>query len=123
VSPLLDFDWSVANDYLVSASSDGTCRLWEATSGLCLRAISDTSGAQNLSCCFHPAYSNFVAVSTLYSTGMGREGVGVTPCGVSLARFQVGNSKSQVKVFNASTGMAIKVGGQSCGGRRSSVCV
>ena len=70
-----DFDWSVANDYLVSASSDGTCRLWEATAGHCLRSISDSSGAQNLSCCFHPAYSNFVAVSTLYGTAEG-EGVG-----------------------------------------------
>lgn len=70
-----DFDWSVANDYLVSASSDGTCRLWEATAGQCLRAISDTSGAQNLSCCFHPAYSNFVAVSTPHRRG--REGEGL----------------------------------------------
>ena len=70
----VDVDWSVANDYLVSASSDGTCRLWEATAGHCLRAITDTSGAQNLSCCFHPAYSNFVAVSVHYM-GMGVVGV------------------------------------------------
>ena len=82
-----DFDWSVANDYLVSASSDGTCRLWEATAGQCLRAISDTSGAQNLSCCFHPAYSNFVAVSTPHRMGEGRGRGWCHFMGVSLAHL------------------------------------
>jgi WD40 repeat protein len=92
MGPVNDFDWSVTNDHIVSASFDGTCRLWDSASGVCLRAISDTSGVQNMCCCFHPGFSNFIAV---------------------------GNNKSQVKVFNASTGKRIK-GAQ---GKTAGVCL
>ncbi len=58
-----DFDWSAANDFLVSASSDGTCRLWDSSTGACLREIHDTSGTRTLCCRFHPQNNNFVVVS------------------------------------------------------------
>ena len=62
--PLLpDFDWSVANELLVSVSSDGTARLWDPSSGECLRQIKEGSGGHCLCCRFHPNNNNLVAVS------------------------------------------------------------
>ncbi|CAI8025616.1 WD repeat-containing protein 13 [Geodia barretti] len=81
--PVNDFDWSVANEVLVSVSSDGTARLWDSTTGSCLREISDGNSGRALCCRFHPNNNNLVAI---------------------------GNSKSQVKVFNVSTGKAVKGG-------------
>ena len=59
----VDFDWSVANDFIVSASSDGTCRLWDPTTGNNLRVIADSPGARTLCCKFHPTNNNLVVVS------------------------------------------------------------
>ena len=58
----VDLDWSVSNDFIVSASSDGTCRLWESTSGQCLRVVPGTSGCQILCCRFHNFNSNLLLV-------------------------------------------------------------
>lgn len=63
-----DFDWSAANELLVSVSSDGTARLWNPTSGDCLREISDGSSGRSLCCRFHPNNNNLVAVSSSYNT-------------------------------------------------------
>lgn len=60
-----DFDWSVANELLVSVSSDGTARLWDPRSGACLREISEGGSGRSLCCRFHPNNNNFVAVSSL----------------------------------------------------------
>lgn len=62
-APINDFDWSVANDFIVSASSDGTCRLWEVAAGRCVREIRD-SGVRVLSCRFHPQNNNLLVVSS-----------------------------------------------------------
>jgi WD40 repeat protein len=78
-----DFDWSVANELLVSVSSDGTARLWDPASGVCLREISEGGSGRALCCRFHPNNNNLVAI---------------------------GNSKAQVKVFNVSTGKPVKGG-------------
>lgn len=67
----------------MSVSSDGTARLWEPHSGDCLREISESSSGRLLCCRFHPINNNLVAV---------------------------GNGKSQVRVFNVSTGKAVKGG-------------
>ena len=61
-----DFDWSVANDFIASASSDGTCRLWETTTGKCVREITD-SGAKLQCCQFHPQNNNLIVVSSMYT--------------------------------------------------------
>ncbi|XP_065890385.1 WD repeat-containing protein 13-like [Dysidea avara] len=87
--PVNDFDWSISNDFIVSVSSDGMCRLWDSISGKCLRVIRDTSGVQTYCCRFHPLNNNFVTT---------------------------GNSKGQVKVFNVSTGMAVKGGNTKTAG-------
>lgn len=60
-----DFDWSVANDFIASASSDGTCRLWEVASGRCVRELKD-SAAKMLSCRFHPQNNNLIIVSSKF---------------------------------------------------------
>lgn len=64
---LVDFDWSVANDFLVSASSDGTARLWDPNTGSCLREISEGGGGRSLCCRFHPNNNNLVVVSLMMS--------------------------------------------------------
>lgn len=87
-SSINDFDWSVANDFIVSASSDGTCRLWEAASGRCVREIPD-SALKVLCCRFHPQNNNLLVI---------------------------GNNKAQVKVFNVSTGKAVKGGSSKTAG-------
>ena len=65
VSPSLplDLDWSAANDFIASASSDGTCRLWNSRSGACLRVFADAAGARTLCCRFPPNNNNLIVVS------------------------------------------------------------
>lgn len=55
-------DWSIANDLLVTSSSDGTVRLWDVSlpSPKCLRAVTDSDNAEVLCCAFVPANSNMV---------------------------------------------------------------
>ena len=65
----IDFDWSIGNDVIVSASSDGTYRLWNTNTGDCLRVISDTSGSQANCCCFHSQNGNFLIVSVNFGIG------------------------------------------------------
>lgn len=61
-SSVNDFDWSAANDFIVSASSDGTCRLWESATGRCVREIAESS-SKVLCCRFHPQNNNLIVVS------------------------------------------------------------
>lgn len=89
-----DFDWSISNDFIVSASSDGTCRLWDPTTGSNLRVIVDSPGARTLCCKFHPTNNNLLVL---------------------------GNSKAQVRLFNVSTGMAVKGGSSKTAG--GAVCL
>ena len=58
-----DLDWSAANDFIASASSDGTCRLWNSRSGVCLRVFTDAAGARTLCCRFPPNNNNLIVVS------------------------------------------------------------
>lgn len=57
------FDWSSTNDLLLSGGEDGVVCLWSSSSGECLRTVSDQSGANVLSCVFHPFNSNWAVVS------------------------------------------------------------
>ena len=61
-----DFDWSIGNDFIVSASSDGSYRLWKSSSGKCLRIIADTSGSMANCSCFHSQNGNFLIVCHLH---------------------------------------------------------
>ena len=65
---LSDFDWSVANELLVSVSSDGTARLWDPTLGVCVREITESGSGRCLCCRFHPNNNNLVAVSSFSHT-------------------------------------------------------
>ncbi|XP_046864031.1 WD repeat-containing protein 13-like isoform X2 [Xenia sp. Carnegie-2017] len=78
-----DFDWSVANDFIVSASIDGTSRLWSPSSGQCLRVFSDAYLCPVLSCRFQPLNNNMIVT---------------------------GNDKAHVQVYNTSTGKNVKGG-------------
>ncbi|KAM7295829.1 WD repeat-containing protein 13 [Ixodes scapularis] len=77
------FEWSLSNDLLVSSSLDGTVKLWDATSGGCVRTVPDPGGAAILSCLFQPANNNMVVT---------------------------GNNKGLVQVLNVSTGIYLKGG-------------
>ncbi|KAK2182029.1 hypothetical protein NP493_369g00025 [Ridgeia piscesae] len=79
-----DFVWSQSNDILLSASLDGSSRLWNVAEGSCVRTVVDpTQGAQVLSCLFQPLNNNW---------------------------FVTGNSRQTVQVMNVSTGKVAKGG-------------
>lgn len=65
VGSFLDFDWSMGNDFIVSASSDGTCKLWNTSSGTALREITDSSDSRVMCCRFHVHNGNLLLVSSL----------------------------------------------------------
>ncbi|RZF33855.1 hypothetical protein LSTR_LSTR008978 [Laodelphax striatellus] len=85
------FDWSVANDLLVSCSQDGTICLWNVAAKSRLRSVKDPSGAEVLACLFHPSNNNIVIA---------------------------GNSKGSVDLLNISTGIYQRGGGSSNGSSR-----
>ncbi|XP_041316381.1 WD repeat-containing protein 13-like, partial [Pyrgilauda ruficollis] len=70
-----DFAWSLSNDVLVSASLDGTLRLWDPADGRCIRRVPDPDGAALLCCAFQPLNNNltvcFGGFLTLYNFGEG----------------------------------------------------
>ena len=67
VGQVTDLDWSIANDYLLSASHDRTARLWQARGGLCARVF---NLAQAPWCCrFHPLNNNLFAVGAQSEKG------------------------------------------------------
>lgn len=121
----------MANDFIVSASSDGTCRLWDSSSGACLREIQDGSNAQTLCCRFHPHNNNILVVSNPTISHVYGTQVLILVCVHTqlsdLAHHalciylpdlahQLGNSKAQVKVFNVSTGKSVKGGSNKTAG-------
>ncbi|XP_065065547.1 WD repeat-containing protein 13-like [Rhopilema esculentum] len=80
---VMDFDWSLSNDFIVSASLDGTARVWDSSSGQNVRVLPDTYDAAVLSCRFVPLNNNIIVT---------------------------GNKKGYVQVFNMSTGKCAKGG-------------
>lgn len=75
-----DFQWSISNDMLVSCSTDCTMRLWESSSGHCLRIIEDPSASPVLACSFQPLNNNMLIA---------------------------GNEKGYIHVSNVSTGILV----------------
>ena len=95
-SGIMDMQWSITNDLIVTASLDGTARVWQVTKGNCMRVLKDTCGAQVLSCCFQPLNENMIFT---------------------------GNSKGLIQVFNLSTGiLANKNCVQKVNGRVQTMC-
>ncbi|XP_075232172.1 WD repeat-containing protein 13-like [Lycorma delicatula] len=84
------FDWSVANDLMVSCSIDGTICLWNVAAKSRLRSIKDPSGSEVLTCLFHPVNNNMVIA---------------------------GNSRGTVEVLNISTGIYLRGGSCKLDGR------
>ncbi|KAI0220358.1 WD repeat-containing protein 13 [Lamellibrachia satsuma] len=79
-----DFVWSQSNDIILSASLDGSSRLWNVAGGTCVRTVVDPcQGAEVLSCLFQPLNNNW---------------------------FVTGNSRQSVQVMNVSTGKVAKGG-------------
>lgn len=74
--------WSPINDLLVTASSDGSIRIWQISNGKCMRVIESAPDTENLCCCFHPSNNNFIAV---------------------------GNNREILQIYNVSTGKPLKV--------------
>lgn len=65
---IIDFDWSMTNDYIVSVSLDKTLRIWDAQLGKCIGNV-DTQEA--MSCClFHPLNNNRILVGSYSSSNL-----------------------------------------------------
>ena len=62
---IMDMQWNTTNDLIVTASADGTSRVWRVNKGQCMRILKDTCGAQVLCCCFQPLNENMIFVSLL----------------------------------------------------------
>lgn len=56
-------EFSSNNDLIVSASSDGTSRVWQVSKGSCMRVLKDTCSAEVLCCRFLPLNENMIFVS------------------------------------------------------------
>ena len=59
----IDFDWSIMNDLLTSASSDGTAQIWSSNTGQNIRIIKDNYGCAVNACRFMPLNNNLIIVS------------------------------------------------------------
>lgn len=79
-SGIMDMQWNTTNDLIVTASLDGTARVWQVNKGQCMRILKDTCGAQVLCCCFQPLNENMIFT---------------------------GNSKGLIQVYNLSTGIIV----------------
>ncbi|XP_041267551.1 WD repeat-containing protein 13 [Onychostruthus taczanowskii] len=90
-----DFAWSLSNDVLVSASLDGTLRLWDPADGRCIRRVPDPDGAALLCCAFQPLNNNLTVV---------------------------GSARHMVRVVNISTGKAARGGTGRLPGRVLALC-
>ena len=60
---LTDFDWSITNDFILSASLDCTARVWDPASGQCLRVVNDNHTCGVTACRFQPVNNNMLVVS------------------------------------------------------------
>jgi WD40 repeat protein len=58
--PIIDFDWSLSNEYLISTSLDNTIRVWNVNSGKCVRTILCKTPASCIQ--FHPLNNNIFLV-------------------------------------------------------------
>ncbi|XP_012284180.1 WD repeat-containing protein 13-like [Orussus abietinus] len=86
-------DWSTSNDLIVSASLDGTVRLWNTHSNPgpnCLRVVEDQFHAEVLCCAFVPMNNNLVVT---------------------------GSSQGLLQVLNISTGIYPRGGSSKIGGK------
>ncbi|KAK3717319.1 hypothetical protein QZH41_011559, partial [Actinostola sp. cb2023] len=83
LAEVTDFDWSVTNSFILSASLDSTCRIWNPLSGKCLRVVADCQSCGVTACRFQPCNNNM---------------------------FLTGNQKGLINVFNTSTGKTFKGG-------------
>ncbi|XP_033927707.1 WD repeat-containing protein 13 [Melopsittacus undulatus] len=90
-----DFAWSLSNDVLVSASLDGTLRLWAPVDGRCIRRVPDPDGAALLCCAFQPLNNNLTVV---------------------------GSARHMVRVVNISTGKPARGGAGRLPGRVLALC-
>ncbi|NWI32734.1 WDR13 protein, partial [Sula dactylatra] len=80
---------------LVSASLDGTLRLWAPADGRCIRRVPDPDGAALLCCAFQPLNNNLTVV---------------------------GSARHMVRVVNISTGKAARGGAGRLPGRVLALC-
>lgn len=74
-----DFEWSMTNEFLVSASLDNSIRIWDVNKGACLRIIYDDAPVTCVR--FHPFNNNIVVAGT---------------------------ASGRLKVYNVSTGKAVQ---------------
>lgn len=60
---LIDFDWSITNDLIVSVSSDCTTQIWNANTGQNIRVLKDQFNCPVNACRFQSLNNNLIVVS------------------------------------------------------------
>ena len=102
---IADVHWSDGNEWLLSCSLDGTLRLWDAESSLCLRVFQDPDKSSLNCCAFLPSNNNLVVVMSsyiyTYYTWIQRQLTEID----YLHFWQAGNKRGMVEVLNISTGI------------------
>lgn len=86
---ILDLDWSMANEHVLSCSKDGTAKIWDLISGSNVRVLGSLGGSPITAGRFHPVNNNMIVL---------------------------GNAKSHIEMYNMSTGKVFKGSQTSVGG-------
>ncbi|XP_023311899.1 WD repeat-containing protein 13-like [Anoplophora glabripennis] len=81
IKAVTGFDWSINNDLIVSASLDGSIRVWKVADFKCLSIIKENNDVQILCCVFQPINNNLILA---------------------------GNNKGELRIANISTGRYLK---------------
>lgn len=87
---ILDFDWSLSNEYILTVSKDATIRIWNTSNGKCIRVIDKQGACRAVK--FFPLNPNFFCV--------GFEG-GI----VGLYNLSTGKLVEKLKINKLSVGM------------------
>lgn len=61
-----DFDWSITNDLIASASSDCSMQIWNSNTAQNIRVIKDNYACAVNACRFMPLNNNLIVVSFLF---------------------------------------------------------
>lgn len=105
-------DWSANNDLIVSASLDGSLKVWNTVTGTCMRTIPDANHSELLCCLFQPVNNNLLIVSFVKRVLEIRLKTFIFKLHCNFFIFlnlvQTGNTKGEVRIANISTGLFMK---------------
>ena len=118
---ILDFDWSLSNEYILSVSKDSTIRIWNTTTGACIRILDKQGTVRAVK--FFPRNPNFFCVGFegglvgLYNLSTGKlvEKLKINKLSMGMGSFvninmSLGGSNHVTSVFFSTQGDQIFIG-------------